>query len=272
MSYAVRVFLFLALTLATAFSSAWSSSLDLQLENPDAVLPLTTSLNFNPLKDYVKWTQGSSYCFDCAIKVVATNPLLLKNDVYYFLSTLGDVKSELQDLYGIHGQEYNLLAQMAVGILGRESMFFNSARYKLKESVPSLVALAKGVVALSKGRESNSNSRGPTQIKIVPIKIQERYGIQAGDLQDPRKAAISTMGFLINSLQELRKQVRVKKLTFITKDKIVDYLPYIYFGAARAIYNKTAKPEANAYVQEMKKYMKWVQVYEYHPELCGTDN
>ncbi|MBC7464447.1 MAG: hypothetical protein H7256_00515 [Bdellovibrio sp.] len=235
--------------------------------NTMPVLPLPSALNFNPLKGFVKWNLNEFRCADCAIKVVAKNPFLLTNDVYQFLMALGDEKAELQELYGIHGQEYNLLAQMAVGILGRESNFFQSKRYLLKEKVPALIGLAKAIVSFAKGREINNNSRGPTQIKIVPTKIEDHYGIQPEELKDPKKSAIATMGFLINALDELRRQVRIRKITYITKDKIVDYLPYIYFGAARAIYNRTATPEKNAYVQEMRKYMTWVDVYEYHPEL-----
>lgn len=225
----------------------------------------------NSLNGFQKWSLNSSTCDACEIKIVPLNPYLLTNDVFRFLETLGQAKNELIQLYGIHGQEYNLLAQMAVGILGRETKFFESTKYRIKEKIPGLVSLSKSIVAFVKNKETNSNSRGPTQIKTIPKKIHDRYGFETDQLANPRNAALATMGFLINALQELKLQVRVKKLTYITQDKIVDYLPYIYFGSWKAIYNQTATPETNLYIKAMKKYMSWVQVYEYNPYRCDTD-
>lgn len=231
----------------------------------------STRLNLNFLDEYSKWQLDSSNCDRCEIKILASNPYLLTNEVHDFLQALGDYKFELMDIYGVHGQEYNLLAHMAVGILGRESQFFKSRRYILKESAPALISLAKNIVAFAKNKAPNNNSRGPTQIKIIPEKIYNYYGFETSALYIPRNAAIATMGFLINALTELRRQVRVKKLNHITRDKIVDYLPYLYFGATKALYNKTATPEKNLYVQQMKRYMTWVQVYEKSQYKCGVN-
>ncbi|MFZ3231025.1 MAG: hypothetical protein WA160_12530 [Pseudobdellovibrio sp.] len=230
-----------------------------------AVFPDKGSFNYfqaEPYAGYHRWALRSSMCNYCAIKIVPQNSFLLKNDVYIFLTTLTESKFELLDLYGIHGQEYNLLALIAVGILGRETSFFESPRYQFKEAFPGLISEMKIISSALKNKQLTANSRGPTQIKIVPLKIQQRYGFLAKDLSDPRNAALATMGYLIEALTQLRVYVKTKSLRHITIDKIPDYLPYIYFGATKALISKTATPERNIYVQDMKKYMGWVQLYE----------
>jgi hypothetical protein len=100
---------------------------------------------------------------------------------------------------------------------------------------------------------------------VVPEKIAKAYGIVPGNLKVPENAALATMGFLIEALQELKNRARKGQLEFITPDTYVDYLPYIYFGRAKALMNRTARPDQNSYVRDMKKYMGWVDLYEVDP-------
>lgn len=214
------------------------------------------------LENYKPWAWKSSECQNCQIEISPLKASAFNNDVYAFIYGLTSRKTELLELYQASGQDYNLLAHMAMGILGQESKFFESERYKIKENLPVLVTLAKRIRSFGgDDKEVSVNSRGPTQIKVIPRKIAERYNIDPSDLRNPEKAAIATMGFLIESLKELRTRIRVNKLD-ITEDQIVDYLPYIYFGAAGRLTKRTATPDTNIYVQEMKRYMSLFKIYE----------
>ena len=203
------------------------------------------------------WIWGTSSCDSCGLKIVATNPQLLTSQVQTFIRTLENKKSELQTIYGVSGSEYNLLAQMAIGILGRESQFFKSRRYVLKEQFPWAVEIAKGLAG-----DTTRNSRGPTQIKIVPARIAEIYEITPDQLWVPENAALATMGFLIETLGELKRRIIVNKLSFVNEANYVDYLPYIYFGSTTRLISGKADPSHNIYIRDMKKYMSWVEVFE----------
>lgn len=214
---------------------------------------------------YDKWTWMKNDCTNCMVFFLPTRKEVRTEKVRLFIQALAAHKAELQEIYQIPGTEYNLLAHMSVGILGRESLFFRSNRYRLKEAMPWAVRLAKIIEIYLEGsnRSPSDSSRGPTQIKIVPKKIAEHYAITSDNLHEPENAAVATMGYLIEALGELKRRVRVNKLDFITPERYVDYLPYIYFGGTRALVKKTATPESNLYVQDMKRYMTWIEVYEH---------
>ncbi len=222
-----------------------------------------------PSENFTKWTWMQNTCDRCEIAIHPTNEELKTPQVLQFIEALSQHKSELQDIYKIDGPEYTLLAQMSVGILGRESDFFTSPRYRLKEALPWAVHLAKIIHIFLSGKNSkvSANSRGPTQIKIVPDKVARHFGIHSENLSVPENAAIATMGFLIEALEELKRHIQNHHLEFITEPLYADYLPYIYFGRTKALLNHTAKPEQNSYVREMKKYMSWVEIYELQPLL-----
>ena len=217
---------------------------------------------------YRRWEWLKSGCLNCDLVVISTEPKIQTPKVQAFIATLGERKSELIALYqsrtGITGAEYNLLAQMAVGILGRESSFFESERYKLKEQFPTTVAILKilDVMLFEPNHAITESSRGPTQIKIIPELINDRYGLTPDDLVVPENAAIATMGFLIESLTELKRRAATNHLAFVTPANYSDYLPYLYFGARKQLISGKATPNSNIYVRDMKKYMQWVELYE----------
>ena len=213
---------------------------------------------------YVPWEWQKSTCTNCEVFLLPTRDEVRTEKVRLFIQALAAHKAELQELYGVDGREYNLLAHMSVGILGRESLFFPSRRYRLKEAMPWAVRLAKILEIYIEGsnKKPSDNSRGPTQIKIVPTKVADRYGIEPDNLYIPENAAIATVGYLIEALGELKRRIVTNKLDFITPANYVDYLPYIYFGGTRALVQKTATPESNGYVRDMKRYMSWIEVYE----------
>ncbi|MNS84625.1 hypothetical protein D3C72_1184580 [compost metagenome] len=217
-----------------------------------------------PPTDYKEWHWLASQCHNCPIMIIANRELLHTVEVQEFINTIADKKSELVHLYKIDGQEYNLLAHMAIGILGRESTFFTGRRYKLKETFPGLVRILKTARWLMKGAEGEvpDSSRGPTQIKVVPKKIAETYDITTDELGNPEYAALATMGFLIESLQELKRRAVVNKLDEITPTTYVDYLPYIYMGSARRLINRNPSPVQLNYIREMKSWMDLVVIFE----------
>jgi hypothetical protein len=221
---------------------------------------------FNP-NDVVMWQFGGSECQTCPVFFEPLAAPVKTKKVKEFLEALSQEKFQLIALYESDPQEYNLLAHMAVGILGRESSFFESWRYEVKESAQPVVTMVKAVRSyLSEGEwKPSRNSRGPTQIKIVPGRIREFYGIDEDDLNHPRAAAVATMGILIEALRELKQRALNRGWSHIQPETYVDYLPYIYFGGTRRLIDGTATPETNVYVREMKRYMMFVRVYEGFP-------
>lgn len=206
-----------------------------------------------------------SNCQTCSIRFSTDREELRSPKVEDFLRAIESNKDDLIEIYGSDPQEYNLLALMAVGIIGKESEFFNSPRYMVKETIPGAVTILKTVRAYLSPENDRvtPNSRGPTQIKTVPKLIAYHYGITPDDLKRPRAAAVATMGFLIEALQELKVRAKNNNWEFVTKATYADYLPYIYFGSVGKLKNRTATPDKNLYVQAMRKYMAWVKIYEF---------
>lgn len=210
-----------------------------------------------------EWRWGQSKCDQCGIYFQVQSNHEFDDRVLVFKRTLEDEKQRILEIYQSDPQEYNLLAWMALGILGKESRFYESGRYKIKEAFPWMVTGAKIIKSSIKGGAVSENSRGPTQIKIVPDIIAYYYKISSKDLDNPKAAAVATMGFLIESLHELKNRARNNKLTHINENTYVDYLPYIYFGRAKALIDRTATPEKNIYVQQMKKNMALFVPFEH---------
>lgn len=163
-----------------------------------------------------------------------------------FISTLDREKATLMRLYDLDNDDYNELVRMSFGILGNESNFSTSSKYWIKESFPWLVSLLKG-----EGLDTSSNSRGPTQIKTVPQLIREHYGVSKSTLHRAEHAAVATLGFLAQSLQELKN--RERHHPDITPYNRLDYLHYIYMGRSSEISRGSATPERNIYYRQMRE-------------------
>ncbi len=170
-----------------------------------------------------------------------------------FVATLSVQKPTLMKLFKISNRDYNRLAAIAFGILGRETKFGKSPIYVAKEAAPESVRTLKvlkrkfsdALIAV-RDRDSakllgpaaiNDNSRGLTQIKDIPDAIEQLYCLTKEDLSDPRAAAVSTLGFLAESLETLRNIVRNRHLTYINSENIYDYVLYVYFGSTRQLVN-----------------------------------
>jgi hypothetical protein len=207
-----------------------------------------------------RWTWGGSNCGDCPVAFVSYAKEMDSEPVQEFIQTLSEKKSELMSLYpNTNGQEYNLLAQLAIGILGQESKFFTSGWYAVKENLPWLVLLAKEVKS---GGANVTASRGPTQIKFIPKLIAEQYGVTPSNLWISKNAAVATMGHLMESLAELKYYITTNAVKGVDQSNYADYLPYFYYGARSRVLDGTADPAHNKYVQLVKKYMAWAEVFE----------
>lgn len=178
---------------------------------------------------------------------------IINNDEYRtstsieFMQTLDREKERLMQIYGLENDDYDDLARLAFGILGNESRFGESPKYKIKEAFPFVVSLLKG-----DGLDTSQNSRGPTQIKNVPRAIQEHYGVTKNSLTRPDHAAVATLGFLAEALSELRS--RERHHPDITPENRVEYLHYLYMGRHDLVRNGTATPERNIYYRQARNY------------------
>lgn len=228
---------------------------------------LSSQMEIAILQDrgFQSWKWLESECDDCQIMLVPNSEEVQTVQVRRFIQALAVNKTELQKMYRVSGGEYTLLAQMSVGILGRETRFGESARYKVKEALPWAVSLAKVMRSLATGKDVDPNSRGLTQIKFLPAAVMERFGITSENLDVPENAAIATMGYLIEALKQMKARIKTYHLDHITPENYADYLPYIYFGRSKALIEKTAVPEQNSYVQGLKKYMSMIDVFERQP-------
>lgn len=211
----------------------------------------------------VPWAWQKSECQNCGINFrISTQDFKDNPKMVEFLKALATEKHNILKIYGSDPQEYNLLAHMAVGILGNESTYFQSWRYKVKSNTQLAIKWSKDIKYWFRDGEPSPNSKGPTQIKRVPDRIEAFYNITEKNLWTPKYAAVSTMGYLIEALVELKNRAKNNKLEMITAETYVDYLPYIYFGGSKKLVNRTATPDTNIYVKNMKKNMKKVSVLE----------
>jgi hypothetical protein len=197
------------------------------------------------------------------IQILTVDPKLNTRFNRRFLTTLASEKSKLMMIYGLQNREYNRLALMAFGVLGRETKFAQSPKYFFKEHFQLVVSTAKRIEAIEHGVDYHFiNSRGPTQIKRLPSKIAENYSFDINHLGIPENAAVATLGFLAECLSETKTRARVRKLDFINQENIYDYILYSYFGSTRQLISRTATPTENIYIKTVKGYIHGVVLLE----------
>lgn len=224
-----------------------------------------TALDFKYLKD--NWGGNLNY---------RETIFLVQTDEYYsvqvvqFLLALKKHKPVLMRHYELRSDTYNKLATMAYAIYGVESKFGTHWKYSFKENNQGLVSSLKSTLL---GQSKNAtNSRGLTQIKDIPDSIEKLYPtITPNTLRQPEAAAVTTIGFLVETLKMLRSlrdnqaSHGVKpgdvNLSYMTNVNIFDYIPYVYSGRMAYIFNgpygaNGATVKDNLYIQEMKRHMK----------------
>ncbi|MDD0852891.1 hypothetical protein HBN50_07280 [Halobacteriovorax sp. GB3] len=176
-----------------------------------------------------------------------------------FLDTLESEKENLMKLYNLENDEYNMLVKFSFGVMQPETKMGTHPRYKIKEDFPFLISLVKKL----KGNNS-PNSRGPSQIKIIPNKIVEKYKIEKGDLQEARPAALATLGFAADLLSDLKRIE--KNHPEIDIDNRLDYLYYLFRGKRGEITKATATPDLNRNVRQIKGVSKMITIYQEEKE------
>lgn len=182
-----------------------------------------------------------------ALEITIKDESYQTTEALEFVDALEKHKEKLMQIYDLSNEDYDKMAAMAFGILGNESSFGRSGRYKIKEALPILVSLLKGHYF-----DTSRNSRGLTQIKTIPQKIKKNYSIKKDELGEPEKSAIATMGFLAQSLPELRAKQHYHPA--INPENRLDYLHYIYMGKSHEITQATATPELNIYFRQIHEY------------------
>lgn len=237
--------------------------------------------------------------------------ILIKDDIIAspitntFVTTLSQEKPNLMRLYKLTNQEYNRLATIAFGIMGKETKFGTSLKYAFKEAnqapfhtsipvlpqlppvpltLPSPIRMSKlakkklgdagaAVANLDASKfiaidtwQVAANSRGLTQIKAIPQAISRFYCVNVNQLDNPRLAAIATLGFLAESLRITKNRVRNQNLSYVNSENIWDYVLYVYFGSIRQL----TEPQfglrrvqvnpiaAQSSIDQISTYLRWV--------------
>lgn len=197
--------------------------------------------SYAPLE--LKWTNTGNEKYD--------------NNRKAYANTLTNNKKLIQDLFNLSSDEYNRLAELALGIAEQESKFGTSKRYNLKQGIGSpIINMIRG----------NARSRGMTQIKMRTDnkQMQDYYtsqGIDEESINNAEQSAMATIGRLAGMY---RDEVRGRK--FIGADGVEispeEALLYKWNGHNEQLKNNTATPEQNIYIQNVKKYANDFEMYE----------
>lgn len=173
-----------------------------------------------------------------------------------YINTLEREKSRLMQILKVDNDDYNILAGFAIGVLAPESDFGKNWKYVLKEFLPGAVSLAKG-----NGLDTSKNSRGPTQLKVIPEEIMEAYGISKTNLTDPENAAVATIAISADFLKQLRNLGVNHKA--INEENIQTYLYYLYQGKRVQIKEALATPNDNLAIRKIVAVVKGLEFLEY---------
>lgn len=209
-----------------------------------------------------------------------------------YAQTIVNNKKFVSELFGLSSDEYNRLAELALGIAEQESKFGTSKRYSLKQTtLGGLLAQAKNAIL------GTHRSRGMSQIKMEDdnTTMQEYYsnqGIDEDSINNAEESAMATIGRLASIY---RDEVRGRK--FVDFDgnnmSVEDVLLYKWAGLGNRL-NKTrlsdkeerelikdyllfrnkghkrlknyiknrATPNTNKYLNNVKKYSRTFDMYE----------
>ena len=193
-----------------------------------------------------------------------------------FIQGIEESKEDLMREFDIDSSTYNKFASLALGIAEQESKFGTSVMYRVKNAIPeekystvkrisnALSELKEfdfqgAIDALDSDKTKVSHrSRGITQMKIEgdnkeTQEVYDKFGITNESLEDANKSAVGTM---IRLLSVYKNEVMGRD--FVNQEEEVidprDVVLYKYSGQNRQIKNKTATPERNIYIQNVKNY------------------
>lgn len=173
-------------------------------------------------------------------------------NVLSFVNSIATNKRALQKRFNLSSDEYNRLAELAVGIAQQESKYGTSNRYKAKGNIPDWM------IKLAKGGGNPARSRGLTQIKINGDNqelrnIYAQLGINDESIEKPEVSATATMARLAYLYNNEIKGRKFKGEGNADVDSY-DALLYKYMGRNEELKNKTATPKKNKYIQNVRKY------------------
>jgi hypothetical protein len=172
-----------------------------------------------------------------------------------YVETLQNEKENLMRLLSLENDEYNMLAQFSFGVLAVETNYGKNIKYRIKNKIPYVISIFKG-----NGLDTSSNSRGPTQIKIIPESVEIAYKLTKRNLSKPENAAVATLAFGAQTLTELRNYAQ--DFETLTEENLLDYLYYIYNGRRNELKNGTATPQRNLAIQKIHDAIEHLQIDE----------
>lgn len=202
------------------------------------------SLNYVPIKIESKYELGYPMVDS------EGNAVKGSDNAKQMAKTLEDNKKSLMIDLGINGDVYNNIALLSLGIAQQESKFGDSSKFKLKNEVTQDIGKALTL-------DKSYNSKGLHQIKYDGLNIDVKqkladYGITKSNLDDPSKSAIAQIIIMANAYKyEIPQLLKVNP-----NIDPYDMLLYLNQGKRKELTNKTATPEQNNYIQNVKRNMR----------------
>lgn len=203
--------------------------------------------SYSPLK--LKWAKTGDEEYD--------------NNRKQFAQSIVNNKKALQERFGLTSDEYNRLAELALGIAEQETKFGTSTRYDIKSAIPdSILSFAK---LITRGN-SGTRSRGITQIKVDADnkemqKIYKDLKIDTENINSADKAALATVARLAHIYNT---EVRGRNFKMANGISIDPYqaLLYKWNGKNNELVNKTATPDQNTYIRNVNNYSRNFDMFE----------
>lgn len=207
----------------------------------------TIDKSYSPLK--LKWKKTGDEEYD--------------NNRKAYASSIVNNKKALQQRFNLTSDEYNHLAELALGIAEQESKFGTSDRYKAKSLISDWMMDAAKYI--SRGN-SGARSRGYTQIKNQSDneelrKIYEELGIDNDSINLADKSAIATIARLAYMYNN---EVRGRNFKTADGNDLNPYhaLMYKWLGKNNELKNKTATPSKNLYIRNVNNYSRNFDMYD----------
>lgn len=207
----------------------------------------TIDKSYSPLK--LKWKKTGDEEYD--------------NNRKAYASSIVNNKKALQQRFNLTSDEYNHLAELALGIAEQESKFGTANRYKIKDWIPDW--MMDTVKYLYRGN-SGARSRGYTQIKNKSDneelrKIYNELGIDDKSIKSADKSAIATIARLAYMYNN---EVRGRNFKTADGNNLNPYhaLMYKWLGKNNELKNKTTTPNKNIYIRNVNKYSRNFDMYD----------
>lgn len=219
-------------------------------------------------KDMVNWDDYNTHIDK------SYSPLLIKpnkktnnqeHDInaLHFANTISTNKQRLQKQFNLTSNEYNRLAQLAMGIAEQESNFGTGTswnlrhNYKLKTSLSGLVSFIKGDAAQSRGYSQIKLNGDNKQLQ----QIYKNLGINEQSILTSQGSAIATIARLAYIYNTEVKGRNFKGQNNKNIDAY-DALLYKWNGRNNQLTNHLATPRDNNYIRNVKSYLNNFDYYE----------